>query len=334
MVVLVMALVMLGGRLLREPDDGSSSEATTRTATPPSSDTARLPPFRSTETASLTVPQDARVASGEFTLEKGAAYVVTVDVATEKPADSAGVNIFLGARLECTDPSGDVLGTAGGTENLLTGEPVTLSSQLLLRPSRDGVYHCDVLLNAPSDAGASAGTTFTLETTWAVASVEGLAVQTPAVERLPMTIRAGAREMAFGEVIPLSELSEGHLQMHASLNLTTCTGFGGSREDGRTWCGKDDIDTGASTFEVETRMDVIGSNGAVCGAIDASRTDMHLKRFRHHQLLHVERYAAVPDEVCGDRVRISVLIENTGPASLVVHRENSSMITTEARVER
>lgn len=140
--------------------------------------------------------------------------------------------------------------------------------------------------------------------------------------------------MTFSEVVPLSELAEGHLHMNASLNLTTCTGVGGSREDGRTWCGEDDIDTRASTFEVETRMDVIGANGAVCGAIDSSRESMHLERFRHHQLLHVERYAEVPEELCGDRVRISLLVANTGPASLVVHRQNSSMITTETRVTR
>ena len=274
------------------------------------------------------------MAVGEFTLGAGEAYVATVDVATEKPPDSEGVNIFLGMRLTCTDAAGEVIGTAGGTENLLTGEPVTLSNQVLLRPERSGVHQCSVLLNAPNDDGASAGTTFELDTTWSVSPADGLAIQTAAVERLPMTIPAGSRQMTFGDVIPLAELDEGRLQLHASLNLTTCTGIGGSREDGRTWCTEDDIDFAGSTYEIETRIDVIAPNGSVCDAIDAWRESVHLQHYRHHQLLHVERDVEIPDDLCGDRVRVSVLIDNSGPASLVVHRENSSLISTGTRIDR
>ncbi|MGP9736130.1 hypothetical protein ACT3SQ_16430 [Brachybacterium sp. AOP42-C2-15] len=318
---------------------GPGSPEETPTATGPS-DPARTtagpnaPPQVFREEASLTVPENVLAAAGAFTLQQGEAVVVAVDVATEKPADSDGVNIFLGIRLTCTDPSGATVGTAGGTENLLTGVPVVLANQVLLRAAADGIFHCEVFLNAPNDEGASAGTTFTLDTSWAVTPVDGLAVQTPAVERLPMTIPAGERRMTFAEVVPLSELAEGSLQMHASLNLTTCTGVGGSREDGRTWCAQDDIDTSGSTYEVETRLDLVGDDGAVCGAIDASRQSLHLEHYRHHQLLHVDRHVEVPAEPCGDRVRVSVLLDNTGPASLVVHRENSSMITTETQVPR
>ncbi|MGP9604649.1 hypothetical protein ACT3SY_17765 [Brachybacterium sp. AOP42-E1-35] len=329
---LVMVLAVLWGRTMIEPDE-PSTPAPGPTAPSDGGNGREVPPLRVEETASLTVPQEAQVAAREFTLESGKAYVATVDVATEKPADSDGVNIFLGMRLTCTDTEGEVIGTAGGTENLLTGEPVTLSNQVLLRPERSGVHRCSVLLNAPSDAGASAGTTFELDTTWTVSPAEGLAVQTAAVERLPMTIPAGSRQMTFGEVIPLAEL-EGRLQMHASLNLTTCTGIGGSREDGRTWCTEDDVDFGGSTYEIETRIDVIAPNGSVCDAIDAWRESIHLQHYRHHQLLHVERDVEIPDELCGDRVRVSVLIDNSGPASLVVHRESSSLISTGSRIDR
>lgn len=327
--MLVVVSVLLVGRL--QPDSPVDPPGTA-TSGPPTSQPS--PPHTVREEASLTVPEDTIAAAGDFTLRKGEAAVVAVDVSTEKPANSDGVNIFLGIRLTCTDPSGSVMGTAGGTENLLTGIPVLLSNQLLLRADEDGAYRCEVFLNAPNDEGASAGTTFTLDTSWMVTPVSGPAVQTPAVERLPMTIDAGERKMTFGEVVSLDELTEGHLQMHASLNLTTCTGVGGSREDGRTWCAEPGIDMSGSTYEVETRLDLIGDNGAVCGAIDASRQSVHLEHYRHHQLLHVERYAEVPDEACGNRVRVSVLIANAGPASVVVHRENSSMITTETRVPR
>lgn len=142
-----------------------------------------------------------------------------------------------------------------------------------------------------------------------------------------MTVAAGSREFAFSQLVSGSGFEGGQLRVLASLHVTTCTGVNGSREKGKAWCAGQDIDESGNTFAAETRLDVIGDDGTVCGTLDVEKREVEIDKWRHHQLLHLDRKVAVPAELCGSRLRVSVVVDNQGPAAIVVHGQNSSLVT-------
>lgn len=289
--------------------------------------TAPEPPYSVTDSASLTLPQEVRIAHGTFFLSEGTDYLVQFDLATLKPENAPGIGMYLGVTFSCSPAGGGPGGVIGGTENLLPGVPVTYTNQFLLTPQRSGEYTCSLLANAPYDDVAAAGTTIELEASWGVAPVTARARETPSAQRLPLTVADGSREVAFSQMLTSSGFVGDQLRILTSLHLTTCTGANGSREDGRTWCGAKDIDESGNTFIAETRVDVIGSDGAVCGTLDVEKQEVEIDKWRHHQLLHLDRKVTVPSDLCGSRLRVSVVIDNQGPASIVVHEQNSSLVT-------
>ena len=86
-----------------------------------------------------------------------------------------------------------------------------------------------------------------------------------------------------------------------------------------------------STVVVETRspsfLDVLDEDGATCGTVNVEEERQTLSLERHHQLIAREATFALPQTLCGPTVRASVVVENRGPAPLVVHASNSSMLT-------
>lgn len=292
------------------------------------------PPFKVNDSASLTVPQDARTAKRSFDLAGGGNYIITVDVSTMKPPDSLGVHIFLGMRLTCTDGTDDGTRSAGGAENLLTGVPVRFANQLLLAPEKDMTVTCSAYLNAPYDTGASKGTTFDIDVEWGVSEVEGYALQVPASDRLPMVVPTASRDLAFGKSVSIDSLTGNRVHIMTTLNVTTCSGEGGSTENGTTWCTGDHINIQGSDFDVQTRMDVLDLDGKVCQSLGVNARSISLDTYRHHQTLFMETELTIPDDLCGRQVRYSTVIVNGGPASLLVHQANSSMIITETAVNR
>lgn len=344
--VIMLGAVLIAGRLWGSEDDqgppvatSSGQESTPVESTSPTSssssdgDGTELP-LTVEDSATLTVPEDADVAEESFDVTGGSNYVVTVDVSTEKPADSLGANIYLGARMTCTDGTDDGTAEAGGSENLLTGEPVRYSNQVLLTPAEDATYTCSVYLNAPYDTGASKGTAFDIDVQWRANEVQGFVTQVPASDRLPMTVDAGAQSMAFGRTVSVDEIAGNRIHIMTTLAVTTCSGEGGSQEDGQTWCQPDDIDITGSEFEIETRMDVLGVDGTVCGSLGTNERKISLDTYRHHQTLYLETDLTIPGDLCGRQVRLASVIVNSGPASLVVHRGNSTMVITETGVQR
>lgn len=182
-------------------------------------------------------------------------------------------------------------------------------------------------MNAPYDDVAAVGTTIDLTAHWWVAEIDGGAHQVMAEEHLPRTVTPGQAEVAIGQVIPSDELEAASLTVLSSLHVTTCTGINGSTENGRTWCATDDVNETGSSSDVTTKVDVIGADGSVCAPLAADAQSIDIDKWRHHQLIPLELAVDVPGSLCGDSLRVLVVIENRGPASLMVHESNTSLIT-------
>lgn len=328
----ILALLLVAVILARWDGDDPSHPGQTPVVTNESTPAPTLPPAPTTpysvvDEARLTLPQELRAAHGTFFLEGGKSYVASFAVSTVKPPEEPGLGMYLGVTFSCAGADGSGSEWIGGTENLLRGEPVTYRNQLLLTPETDQVVSCSVRANAPYDDVAAAGAKIDLDIQWRVAEAEGQATSTRPEKRLPMTVDRDARAFAFTEQIEVRERGVQKVSMLSSLHLTTCTIVNGSREDGRTWCANDDLDEKGSTFDVEMRVDVLDGNGEACAAIGKKTVTETLPLERHHQLLPLAAEFTIPEKLCGSTLRASVVVDNQGPASLVVHSSNSSLIT-------
>lgn len=159
----------------------------------------------------------------------------------------------------------------------------------------------------------------------------GLALPAQPAASLPLVVPSGSSQVLLTRDVPVERLTQRRLDVLTSLQLTTCTGPGGSTEDGTQWCTEQVIDPTGTHFRFEVRYDVLGSDGQVCGTIDSGRRTEYLDTYRHHQLYHVPKSVAVPTELCGPTIRTSVNVRNDGPAGLLVHRAGTSMVTLETR---
>ena len=332
-VVLVVAVISVQGAFRSDPTSRTDPDvqSTATPASPTASPTPTLPPapltpFSVVDEVPLTLPQELRAAHGSFFVEGGTSYVATFALSTVKPEDEPGLGMYLGVTFSCAGADGGSE-WIGGTENLLRGESTTYRNQLLLTPDQDQVISCSVRANAPYDDVAAAGATVDLDIRWRVSEAEGDAVSTPADARLPMTVDTGGRAFAFTEQIRAEDLEARTVSAVSSLHLTTCTVVNGSREDGRTWCAMDDLHESGSTFNAELRVDVLDAQGEMCATLSKEVVTETLSLERHHQLLQLTAEFDVPATLCGPTLRASVVVDNGGPASLVVHASNSSLIT-------
>lgn len=331
-VVALLALVLVAVLLVRGGDGDdtapdSPSGSPTQSSPTPTLPPAPAPPVSVVDEASLTLPEELRAADGSFYLERGTSYLASFEVSTVKPPDEPGLAMYLGITFSCTGADGGTSEWIGGTENLLVDQPVTYRNQLLLEPQQSQVVSCSVRANAPYDDVAAAGATIDLDITWSVRAGGDGAVSTPSEQRLPMTIGAGEREVVFLETLPVGDAQDRQVQLLSSLHVTTCTVVNGSREAGRTWCEEDDLDERGSDFDVELRVDVLDETGERCGSVGAVAEPVQLPLERHHQLVSRDEVFDVSGTLCGPMLRTAVVVDNRGPASLVVHESNSSLIT-------
>jgi len=275
---------------------------------------------------SLTLPEHVSVAEDEFVVEAGHSYLLSFQLGTVKPEGEPGTIMYLGVTLSC---SGAASGTIGGTENLLPGEPVTYSNQMLLTPSSGGRVTCRVSASSPVEDVPAKGSTIEVDASWKASRLAGYAVEAPAGEGLPMNVPQGERSEAFSQVVPLHSVPSGRLDVLSTLHVTTCTGTGGSRENGRVWCARKDLDGEGSDFDLEIRVDVVHADGSVCESLRRVVTSRHVDANRHHALFQLYDSVVVPESACGSALRVSVVVVNAGPASLVIHESNSSFIAAE-----
>lgn len=334
LIALLLIVAAVTGILDREPDGPATATDRSVTAEPRVFPQAPEPPFAVVDSEPLTLPQSFRYAEGTFRLDGGSTYLVSFELTTVKPEDAPGVGMYLGVSFSCTALGEDGeddrgVGSIGGTENLLPGEHTSYVNHLVLTPQADGLRSCGVRVNAPYDDVAAKGTTVDLDVRWQVEEIDGAAFQADADQQLPMTISPGAPVAAIQQTIPAGELHRTALDVLLSLHVTTCTGTNGSTENDRTWCTPGDIDETGSDFDLTLRADVLDADGTVCDTLASSAQRVDLDKWRHHQLIPVSLPVEQPAELCGDTVRVAAMVENRGPASLVIHQANTSLITVE-----
>lgn len=276
--------------------------------------------------ATLTVPDTLRMESDAFEAEAGDTYLLEFEATAEKPSDSPGDAMYFGANLACGGPDGGTLRSVGGTQNVLTGEEVTIRNQFLLTIEDSGSHACRLSLNSPNEDAAASGTDAPMTTHWSASRVEATALEASADERLPRVVDADDRAAAFRFEVDLEDLPSRELDLLGTLHLTTCTGVNGSREDGTTWCEEDDVDPAGSDIEVTYRTDVLDASDEVCERRVNSTTSTHITRFTHHRVLQADHPASEPLSSCGDTAQVVVAVENAGPAPVVIHRSNSTLL--------
>src|SRR5699024_10037055 len=149
-----------------------------RSSSPPgartSSDSTGLPGGQSmvVETSErLTVPEPLRLEPRTFTAHAGQSYLLKFEIATVKPEGSPGAAMYFGANLACGSSSTGTTRSIGGTQNLVTGERVTLSNQFILSVDATENQACRVVLSSPNESAAAVGTTVDVDVRWTMTSV-------------------------------------------------------------------------------------------------------------------------------------------------------------------
>jgi hypothetical protein len=322
--LLVVLLVVVTLVLVVPPDRGDGPSVTAerpRTVSSPEDE-----PLLVREAAALTVPDTLRMESHAFEAQAGSTYLLEFAATATKPEDSPGAAMYFGASLACGGPEGGTLRSAGGTQNVRTGEQVTIRNQFLLEIEETGEHSCRLTLNSPNPEAAARGTTAEMTSKWSAIRLGEAAFEASADERLPRAVDPGERAAAFRYEVDLEDLPDHRLDLLSTLHLTTCTGTNGSWEDGRTWCAVEVVDLEGSAVEVTYRSDVLGADGEVCDSRLLSTTRTDIVRFTHHRVLQFEHRARQPLSDCGDTVRLVVAVENDGPAPVVIHRSNSTLL--------
>lgn len=330
---LVVALLLCVGLVLvvrpgpdsTPPPEGAPS-ATEGTAGPPSAEE----PIVTQESAALTVPDTLRLEPQDFEADAGDVYLLEFEATTTKPADSPGDAMYFGASLACSGPEGGTLRSVGGTQNVRTGETVTIRNQFLLTIETPGRHLCRVSLNSPNEDAAAEGTIAEITSTWSATMLEVAAFEAPADQRLPRVAGEGERALAFRYEIDLDSLPQRRIDLLSTLHLTTCTGVNGSRENGRAWCAEDSVDLEGSSLEVSYRADVLDARGDVCDSRTLASTRTTIVRYTHHRVMHQDLETREPLSSCGDTVALHVVVENSGPAPVVIHESNSTLLALSA----
>lgn len=318
--VMAVLLVVASAVVIRSGHDGPVSSDPGTSATVPD-DTNE--PLIVREIASLTVPDTVRTPSHGFQAEAGDTYLLEFEATAEKPDASPGDAMYFGASLACAGPDGVTLRSVGGTQNVRTGETVTIRNQFLLEAEKSGEYSCRLSVNSPSEEAAAEGTSVDVQVEWAARLVEGIAVEVPAGERLPRVVEPGKRAAVFRVDV---EQGAESVDILSTVHATTCTMVNGSIEDGRTWCQGEQIDTQGSIVELTYRADVLDEVGNVCDSQIIATKRTSIEWLTHHRILSTEVREQEPLSACGTTVRYVVAMENDGPASVVIHRANTTFL--------
>lgn len=282
------------------------------------------------ENLEAVVPATVRTAAGEFAVESGSSYLLEFEISVTKLADTPGAEMYLNFSLNCSGGEGGVSESVGGTQNFITGELSTVRNQMLLKPSGDGAVACNVLVTSPNPEAAAAGATFVADIQWRMTTVEGIALRGGGDGRLPRAVDSGDREVVLSSMVDIGQLNDISFDLLVGLHMTTCSTVSGSRENGKYWCNDATTDESGSEYDLVLRADMVRDNGTPCNELSVSSITDHLDRNRHHQLVSMRDSASVPSDNCGEMLRITVVVDNKGPAPLVIHGEASSLLIVQA----
>jgi len=291
---------------------------------PPETSSPPQEPLKIDESASLTVPETIQMSPHSFEAHPGTTYLLSFDISTVKPEGTPGTAMYLGVNLACGAADGGTSRSVGGTQNLITGEPITLSNQLLLTVDSEEEQHCRVVLSSPNENAAAVGATVDIDVSWSMEPLQGDAEEFDPDLRLPLVVDPGKRAIAFKEEVPLAGVSAVELQ--GTLQLTSCTIVNGSSEGGEPMCRAEHTDDRGSSFDVEVQARILGPDGRPCGTENLMDATAHVDRHTHHQVLHLETKSDSIKDPCGMEVEVVVTVDNAGPAPLVVHGNGSSLV--------
>lgn len=296
------------------------------TGDPTSATPAEREPLEVSESTTLTVPDTQRLESYSFEAEAGSTYLLRFEATTSKPQRSPGDAMYFGSSLACGGPTESTMRSVGATQNVRTGEEVSLRNQFLLEIEEDGEYACRLLVFSPNAEVAAAGTTAHIEARWSATRAEAGAVEASAGEHLPRLVEPTAGAEAFVQEIDSALVESKELNVLGTVHVTTCTEEEGSSEDGRTWCLENDVDRAGSAVTVTYRLEALGRAGEVCESREVNVAEAQVDRHSHHQVFHVDEHVVLPQDLCGTSARLVVTAENDGPAPLLVHRASSTLV--------
>ncbi|WP_193119558.1 hypothetical protein [Brachybacterium tyrofermentans] len=283
------------------------------------------------EDVEAVVPATVRAANGEFAVKGAESYLVELEISVTKLADTPGAEMYLSFSLNCSGAEGGASGSAGGTQNFITGEFYAVRNQMVLEPTVDDAVTCNVLLTSPNPEAAAAGASFTADIQWRMTPIEGMAVEDAGEDRLPRAVSPGGRDVVLSSTTDIRQLNASSLNLLTSLHLTTCSTVNGSRENSKYWCNEAHVDENGSTYDLILRADVLRDDGTPCAELSVSTNTSHLDQNRHHQVVSLRDRVNVPKDTCGKRLRITVIVDNEGPAPLIVHGVASSLVIVESQ---
>lgn len=276
------------------------------------------------KSVSLTVPETVEIAEENLSVIKGQKYLITYTVQTVKPEGTPGRAMYFGVSLGCSGPEDSSMRSASGTQNLVTGEKVTVKNQFLLEAEETSVRPCRFILDSPSPDAAAAGTEISIQVSWKARPVGGRSFSIPSTERLPQVIDEDGRRPAFRQDFTL--LEEVELRLAGTLHVTTCTMVNGSREGGEALCKTSGLDERGSSLEIDVKAIILDPEGNSCSTIEVADVSTKVDRDTHHKMIALDATVALPEEPCGHVLEIVVGVRNHGPAPLAIHSAGSSFL--------
>lgn len=302
---------------------GSVDPAKDGPATPAATSEPPSEPLVFRESTALVIPDTVRSPSHRFEASAGDVYLLRFEATAKKPNDSPGDAMYFGASLACAGNEDVASQSIGGTQNVRSGETVAIRNQFLLEVDEPGEYSCRLSVSSPNEEAAAKGAIVEVQTEWSMRPVEGVAVDAPSEEKLPRVVEPGQREEIFRVEI---EPGDEPMDVFSTVHATTCTMVNGSSEDGREWCRGTQIDTRGSAVEVNYSRFVLDDAEKVCDSQIVATTRDAIGWSTHHSILAAEfRERETPNE-CGAKFRYVVTVENSGPASVVIHRTHSTLL--------
>lgn len=276
--------------------------------------------------ASFTVPDTVELANSSFRTQPGEKYLVSLALELEKHEESPGKAMYVGFTMSCGSPgAGGVSESSGGTQNILTTEPTTLETALLVSaPSRDEVS-CTVTVANPYKGVAASGAELEVSASWQAESVDPRSQEMQPAEPLPKTLSPGQRMVFAPQGDVDGEKPAAGFRVLSFPHLTACTTTNGSLEAGRNWCSKPGIDPAGTAVEVASQIELPPGDKNRCASGLESPPVTEIDAVTHHRKF-AARSESRGEGVCSDPSAARATMENKGPSDVVVHGQNTQVL--------
>lgn len=278
----------------------------------------------SKQTGTLEIPGSVALESITLPpLGPGQKYLLELEIRAEKPANSPGRATYFGYNLSCQlqDGTSQTI-SVGGTENLVNGNPVTLSAAALLPASEDAQYSCRALVANEYEGVASTGSKVPFITEWVATPVRADSEWVSVGDVLPAVVKPGESVDLYRGQVSIPRSGNEDLSVIVNVHSTTCTTVSGSNENGRPWCDERALDAGGSEAEYFLRLERAGDSTSCASE---ARHETHIDGLVHHYVASLANGLA-RDPRCRGDADLLVTVANGGPAPLVLHQQNTEIL--------